>query len=405
MNPIGSSVDGLTCLDALDLGGGRWAAVVRDDEGTRALPIVATGVAWRPARAGDGAAEALVRLLVADPGTVGRFDVTSWQARPVTGETAVTVDQTNQSVVVGEAAVVKWSTSADTAVSPAPERIAALRDGGFTDMPEPWGHVRWRGELGPILVATVDAYLPGAVDGWTWAVDAVVAAAGGDHRPAIEPATQVGRIVANLHLSLRGVASTASAEDGRRWAREALATLTEAESLATGATADLLRDHHDDVVTALSGLARTEGTAVLPGHGDLHVGQVLRAGDRFVITDFDGNPVVPATERALPIPAALDVAGLAQSLNHASIVARRHHPTLPRQATVDVDRAMRAAFFAAYTTRLIEAEATALVDASLVPALRLQQVLREIVYAARHLPRWMYVPDAALVDLIDEGEL
>ena len=32
------------------------------------------------------------------------------------------------------------------------------------------------------------------------------------------------------------------------------------------------------------------------------------------MTDFDGNPVLPAAERMLPIPAALDVAGMAQSL-------------------------------------------------------------------------------------------
>jgi len=32
----------------------------------------------------------------------------------------------------------------------------------------------------------------------------------------------------------------------------------------------------------------------------------------------------------------------------------------------------------------------------------MQQVLREIVYATRHLPRWMYVPDAALPALLGE---
>ena len=44
-----------------------------------------------------------------------------------------------------------------------------------------------------------------------------------------------------------------------------------------------------------------------------------------------------------------------------------------------------------------------LYDPALLEAFRLQQVLREIVYAARHLPRWMYVPDAALPALLDEG--
>ena len=44
-----------------------------------------------------------------------------------------------------------------------------------------------------------------------------------------------------------------------------------------------------------------------------------------------------------------------------------------------------------------------LYDAGLLKAFRMQQVLREIVYAAQHLPRWTYVPDAALPALLDEG--
>lgn len=32
----------------------------------------------------------------------------------------------------------------------------------------------------------------------------------------------------------------------------------------------------------------------------------------------------------------------------------------------------------------------------------MQQVIREIIYAAQYLPRWMYVPDAALPALLDE---
>ena len=53
-------------------------------------------------------------------------------------------------------------------------------------------------------------------------------------------------------------------------------------------------------------------------------------------------------------------------------------------------------------TGWIERGLADLYDADALRAFRLQQVLREIVYAARHLPRWMYVPDAALPALLDE---
>jgi maltokinase len=36
----------------------------------------------------------------------------------------------------------------------------------------------------------------------------------------------------------------------------------------------------------------------------------------------------------------------------------------------------------------------------LLPALRVRQVVREYLYAARHLPHWRYVPHSALPALI-----
>ena len=140
---------------------------------------------------------------------------------------------------------------------------------------------------------------------------------------------------------------------------------------------------------------------VIEGHGDLHVGQVLRAGDRFVVTDFDGNPVLPAAERALAAPAVLDVAGLAQSLAHVAIVAGRHHAPDPA-ALAAVEATARRSYLTAYTDRLAARGHSDLFDPAALGAFRLQQVLREFVYAAEHLPRWSYVPDAALPALLEE---
>ena len=129
---------------------------------------------------------------------------------------------------------------------------------------------------------------------------------------------------------------------------------------------------------------------------------MLRSGDRFVVTDFDGNPVLTAAQRMLPIPAAMDVAGMAQSLAHAAVVAAKY-TALDGSALAAVDGAARAAFLEAYSHRLTALGHADLYEPALVRAFRIQQVLREIVYAARHLPRWMYVPDAALPAVLDEG--
>ena len=317
------------------------------------------------------------------------------------------VDQTNESVIVGtniQGAVVKWATHLQDGPHPALRRIAVLRDAGFDGMPAPWGLVAWSPVGGEeTLAVSVDEYLPGAVDGWTWAVDLITAAARDYHPgPVQAAAADVGRRVAELHAALSGTASVASQQDALRWRDSALGTLETACAVGDSACAATMRTRRPEIEGALDGLGALAGTPVIEGHGDLHVGQVLRVGAGFVVTDFDGNPVLPAQQRVLPIPAALDVAGMVQSLTHAGIVARKYTP-LDVEALTEVDRLGRDAFLTAYTSRLAELGHGELYDPTPLRAFRMQQVLREIIYAAVHLPRWSYVPDAALPALLDEG--
>jgi maltokinase len=394
-------------LDTLEFTEDKGLSVVSDADGLAAVPITRDEDGqWRRAVPGDGVAEALVDLLAQTPGAVtrSRFTVRSWTRRAACGERPMGVDQTNESVIVGDAAVVKWATHLAHGPHPAPRRIGVLRDAGFGGMPTPWGLVTWRHPDGAeTMVANVDGYLPGAVDGWTWAVDLITDAAR-DRSPApfATAAAEVGNLVAELHAALSCTAIVASAQDAARWRDAALDTLETVCTLADSESVAYARARRGQLAGILDGLGGLAGTPVIEGHGDLHVGQVLRSRDRFVVTDFDGNPVLPAPERMLPIPAALDVAGMAQSLAHAAIVARKY-TALDPAAVTDVDEAGRTAFLDAYVGRLTDLDHRELYDARPLHALRTQQVLREIVYAARHLPRWMYVPKAALPALLDEG--
>jgi maltokinase len=395
----------LTPTDLLDLGAGRALAVIWHDAGASAVPVVTDHGGWRRATAGDGVAEALITLLTATEGRSerGRFTVISWAAgQQPHGERPITVDQTNESVIVGDAAVVKWSTHLEPGPHPAVPRLSALTAAGFPSMPPAWGLVTWRPDGGAeTLVATVTGYLPGAVDGWTWAVDLFVAGARADDATDVATAcATVGAAVGDLHLALAATATTSTADDARRWREGAFDTLRTATLLADDTGAAVLAEHGTEVAGLLERIGDLVGVPIFDAHGDLHVGQVLRSDDqRFVITDFDGNPVLPPWQRVLPVPAAVDVAGMLQSFAHVAIVAARHHDLDPARLH-RIDAAAQAAFLDAYTTRLAAAGQQQLFSAGAVPAFRLQQVLREIIYAAKHLPRWMYVPDAALPALL-----
>lgn len=383
--------------------------MVSGPDGLAVVPLVRDpDGSWRRAHPGDGAAEAVLTLLATAPGVSarGRFTVHAWTSRRVTGERAIAVDQTNESVIVGDAAVVKWATHLQDGPHPAPHRIEVLRTNDFRFMPNPWGLVTWRPDDGAeTLVVSVDEYLPGAVDGWTWAVDLLARAARepGTGTEAVESAVaQVGTVIAELHAALAGTATTASRADAGRWREAALETLDESRTLSPSPMAELLRDRGAQIEQILTALGDLAGSVVIEGHGDLHVGQVLHYSGGYVVTDFDGNPVLPAAQRALPIPAVLDVAGMAQSLAHVAIVARRHNQ-LDDRALAAVDHAARQSFLRHYADHLAALGCGHLYDPRPLRAFRLQQVLREIVYAARHLPRWMYVPEAALPALLDDG--
>lgn len=394
-------------LDALDLTDGKRLAIVADGDGLAALPMVREPDGrWRRARAGDGVAEALLNVLArqAGPATEGRFTIQSWIQRAALGERAIDVDQTNESVIVGDRAVVKWAAHLQEGPHPAPHRVAVLRRAGFAGMPAPWGLVTWQPADGEkTLAASVDEYLPGAVDGWTWAV-ALITDAARDRRPgpAVDAAADVGALVAELHAALAGTATTASQGDADRWRDAACQTLQAVCGLADHAAVPITRARRRDVEVVLRRLGTLAGIPVIEGHGDLHVGQVLLADGRFVVTDFDGNPVLRATERMLPIPAALDVAGMTQSFAHAAVVAGRY-TALDAATLAETDALVRSAFLRSYADRIAALGHGELYDPVALYPFRMQQVLREIIYAARYLPRWMYVPDAALPALLGEG--
>jgi len=406
----------LRLVDALPLGGDRWSAVVADDTGAwLGVPLVRDGAVVRRATAGDGAARALLAAVDSvgdEAGVVSGSDFTLHRleapgpSRRTGDERALAVDQTHDSVVVGDAVVVKWSVhlSVGAEQPPAVRLLRHLAEVGFAGMPAPVGWVDWRSPRDPgarALVAVLAAFLPGAQDGWDWYVDDLLdhLAGGRTLTAAVEPATALGSLVGALHRALATRSGsepepvgTATQADADRWHERAVATLEEALALTPGAEGERLRARAGLAGSALTALAAAAPTPVTLVHGDLHVGQVLRHDGGYAVTDFDGNPVLPPSERSRPQPPARDVAGMLRSLDHVGRIANRRTAGEHVARVDDWISATRAAFLDAYDGPLL--------DERLLRPFEVEQECRELVYAARHLPRWRYVPDAALAALL-----
>jgi maltokinase len=326
------------------------------------IPLVREGGRWRSARAGDGLSAFVAGV-------------------PMASERAIGVDQTNESVVVGERVIVKWFRRVGPGPSRAATLIAHLNAVGFGGMPPPLGSVTWRSPGGvDLTLAQGDAFLPGARDGWEWCVELVPDDA--------SIGSALGELVGRLHHSLatpsavigEPVASAAPA-DVARWRQEALAALEQAR-----ATEPSLEPLVSAMRRVLDELPSDRLIAIQPVHGDLHVGQVLGWPGGFSVIDFDGNPAIGSEANAVRQPRERDIAQMLMSLDHVGrIVDHRSGWTM----TVTIDAwiaATRAGFLAA----------TGPVDEEVLAAFEVEQECREVLYASRFLPRWRYAPMATL---------
>ena len=209
-------VAALTLAGAVRLTDRLGVALAAEDGGSFAsVPIAREeyGGPWRRARAGDGLSAFVAGV-------------------PEASERAIGVDQTHESVVVGERAILKWFRRVGPGPSRAAILLAHLDANGFEAIPEPLGSIAWQSPSGVGLVlGQGDAYLSDARDGWEWVVERCEA---GD--------AVVGRALGDLVAGLHGALATASsviadpvesagraAIDG--WQTDALATFDEAVTL------------------------------------------------------------------------------------------------------------------------------------------------------------------------------
>ncbi|MEU8247661.1 phosphotransferase [Nonomuraea sp. NPDC048916] len=296
------------------------------------------------------------------------------------------VDQTNYSVVVGDQVVVKWLTPPAPMPHPSLDVLAHLVEAGFKETAPPYAALTLREKSGEVLLALITGYLPEARDGWEWCVDE---AEGG--RTAF--AGDLGRLAADLHLALATLPGTDTAGGPLRASARAERALEEALDLTGGEDGRWLASRAGDLARELAPLTTPITTPLIRIHGDLHVGQILRWRDGYAVIDFDGNPTV--TEAEPYQPAARDLAQLTTSLEHVAQVAVKRRGTPPGRAA-GWARTARGRLLAAYRGRLVERGRPDLLDESLIRPFEIEQECRELIYAARHLPRWRYAPMGVL---------
>ena len=242
-------------------------------------------------------------------------------------------------------------------------------------------------------LAFAQDFLSGAEDGWRIALRAAQAME--DFR---ERAHRLGSATALMHSTLAEVLPTAETQDAdmdrfvagmRGRVDAALSEVPELES------------ERERIESIIDAARRAEWPKLQRIHGDYHLGQVLSIPSdgeiRWVVIDFEGEPLRPMRERSATDIALRDVAGMVRSFDYvAGAVAHQAGQQVDENAAAWAESASLS-FLAGYADG---SGGDLSKYRALLDAFELDKALYEAVYEARNRPDWLTIPVAAIRRLI-----
>ncbi|MFF0591365.1 maltokinase [Streptomyces sp. NPDC003781] len=320
------------------------------------------------------------------PGKAGPLRFEADPARPVPGHLAprlLDAEQSNSSLIYGDEFILKLFRRIQPGVNPDLEVPDALARQGCGRVPAP---VAWMRTTHPYqaTLGVLQPFLHGASDGWTLSLNALAA---GDEFTV--QAHELGQAMGDVHLALASAFPVGAPGENGRTAAAMTERLTAAAHCVPA-----LQPFVPGLRAAFAALSTCDsGPPAQRIHGDLHLGQVLRAGRDWFVIDFEGEPSRPLAERRSAHSPVRDIAGMLRSFDYA---ARQRRPWRPEWA-----RRCREAFCAGYAAR---AGWDPRKKHGLLRAYETDRAVYEVLYEARHRPDWLPVPMAAIERLAVRGD-
>ncbi|ADO71951.1 maltokinase N-terminal cap-like domain-containing protein [Stigmatella aurantiaca] len=313
----------------------------------------------------------------------------------------LTVEQSNTSVVFGEKVILKIIRKLEAGVNPEHEmgRFLATRT-SFRSTPMLLGALSLSGNAGATL-ALVHRFVPNATDGWKYTLEQF-RRSGELPAPFLEEMRELGRRIGELHHALASVTDDPAfapepllQEDLQRWSASILGEMGKTLADASRVHVDI-DNQRERLMEHARRLAHvTPSGQKIRIHGDLHLGQVLRSENQWLIFDFEGEPSRNFTQRREKYSPMRDVAGMLRSFDYAeaTVMLEGNSPG-PRLAPC------RQAFLEGYREITRGAAFLPADEASfwtMLRAFELEKLLYEVRYELQNRPDWVRIPVQALL--------
>ncbi len=320
----------------------------------------------------------------------------------------VGVEQSNSSVVFGDALILKAFRRIEPGVNPELELLRFLSERGFPNIASLAGWYEFEGRFIDATLGILQEYLAGARDGWELALEELAS----DPEGFLGRLRALGQVTGELHTVLGSDNSSPDFAPDQP-SQEALSLLTADVDeqierifldLPESEAVEPIAGRGQDVRERLQALSHIgAGGRVIRTHGDYHLGQTMLSDRGWVILDFEGEPARPLPERRLKRSPLRDVAGMLRSFSYVTAGAR----LLRGFDAPDgwEDRA-RDAFLEGYFGR---------VEPSLLPpgegptrqllaVFELEKAVYELRYELNNRPDWVPIPVAGVLRLLDADD-
>jgi maltokinase len=315
-------------------------------------------------------------------------------------------EQSNTSVVFGDALVLKAFRRVEPGVNPDLELTRFLSERGFPHVPHLAGWYEYEGRLMDATFGILQEFEADGRNGWDLALDELEA------RPDafLQRVHSLGEVTGAMHSVLASEAGDpAFAPEEPSDESLALLTATIDEEIER-IFVDLRED--DERVAAIVGRGQDVRERLqlrshigvlgrlIRTHGDYHLGQTLFTGRGWIVLDFEGEPARPLPERRLKRSPLRDVAGMLRSFAYAASASEilRGVP-----APEDWEQRAREAFLDGY---LGSVERTLLppgqeATANLLSVFELEKAVYELRYELNNRPDWVGIPVAGIARLLE----